>query len=122
MFPFLVNAPTIEYPLSGDITQDISPSFIAAMKGVPEIERKIVTDVASYGDQLGTLTDAVLELAELAKFDGAKIRKLSHLSDEIEATKKDVRTALRERAEDALARLQKIDPEEHASLLATLKD
>ncbi len=62
MFPFSVNN-TFEYPFSGEVAQTISPAFFAAQQGVPEIERAIVQDVASYGDQLGALTKAVLALA-----------------------------------------------------------
>ncbi|MGH3720496.1 MAG: hypothetical protein ACRDRI_16955 [Pseudonocardiaceae bacterium] len=54
----------IRAPLSGDVTQDISPSFglvniNATSSGNPELEKRIVTQVAGYGRQLGKLVEAV---------------------------------------------------------------
>ncbi len=34
-FPPYVFAPTVEYPLSGDVVQDIETSWSARLKGVP---------------------------------------------------------------------------------------
>jgi len=116
MFPFLVNTDNFEYPLSGDVTQDISPAFISAMKGVPEIEWEIVTSVASYGDQLGALTDAVLELARAAGVEGEKLSKLQEIADGVEAAKKRAKGALKARAEASLRRLEQVDPEAHKKL------
>ena len=63
MFPF-VYSPTYEYPLSGDVVQGISPNFFFEMEGIPEVEYEVTTTVASYGKQLGKLTEAVLALAD----------------------------------------------------------
>ncbi|MGH3771089.1 MAG: hypothetical protein ACRDRW_06805 [Pseudonocardiaceae bacterium] len=54
----------IRAPLSGDVTQDISPSFGLVninntSSGDPELEKRIITQVASYGRQLGKLVEAV---------------------------------------------------------------
>jgi hypothetical protein len=55
-------------PLSGDVTQDIAPSIggqlgllnINATRSCdPELEQRIITEVASYGRQLGWLVEAV---------------------------------------------------------------
>ncbi len=62
----------IQAPLSGDVTQDIAPSIggqlgllniNATRSGDPELEQRIITQVASYGRQLGWLVEAVDVLA-----------------------------------------------------------
>ena len=44
------------------VTSWFSPNIEVNYKGVPAIEREIVTSVAGYGSQLGTPIDALLEL------------------------------------------------------------
>jgi hypothetical protein len=63
MFPF--NA-----PLSGNVTQDINPitSWLSPQvefnfAGKREVETDVVSNIASYGKQLGTIIPALLELA-----------------------------------------------------------
>jgi hypothetical protein len=56
-------------PLSGDVNQRItapwfSPSLTVNYAGDPKIEDRVVTEVASYGRQLGWLTEIVLALAD----------------------------------------------------------
>lgn len=70
MFPwFWVWAPHLQFPLSGNVTQDIEPVFHAFFKGIKpqaghaRIEERAV-NVASYGRQLGLLTDLLIEVAE----------------------------------------------------------
>lgn len=70
MFPWLwLWAPQVRLPFSGDVAQDIEPSldlFFAGIKprsGNARIEAQAF-DVASYGDQLGVITQLLLELAE----------------------------------------------------------
>ncbi|MDJ0628388.1 MAG: hypothetical protein QNJ44_09030 [Rhodobacter sp.] len=121
MFPFLVNTNNYEFPLSGDVTQDISPSFFAAMEGVPEIEREVVTKVASYGDQLGALTDAVLVLAEKCGVKGKEVDEVKRIAREVADAKARVTGALRNRAETSLRRLKAADPEAHRSLTGAQK-
>ena len=116
MFPFQFNT-TFEYPLSGDVAQSISPAFFAAMKGVPEIERAVVQDVASYGDQLGALTKVVLELAAKQDLESKALEDLRAISDKVDATKKEVTEGLRDRAEMVLRRLEAADPEAYKDLM-----
>ena len=67
--------PTFKLPLSGDVVQSINP-FTAFMTGGqfglvninlgqssnPEIEQEVLSDVASYGKQLGRIGDALIVL------------------------------------------------------------
>ncbi|WP_052691851.1 hypothetical protein [Teredinibacter purpureus] len=61
-------APTIHFPLSGDVEQDLHPNnhqfFQAIQKhaGDKVIEEKVF-NIATYGHQLALLTDLVTELA-----------------------------------------------------------
>lgn len=118
MFPFLNATTNIEYPLSGDVTQDISSAFIARMKGVPELEKEVVTRVASYGAQLGTITDAVLSIAKAVGASGEEIDKLSQMAKDVDSAKAESKVELRVRAETALRRLKDVDPKEYQKLIA----
>ena len=108
MFPF-VYAPTYEYPLSGDVTQGISPSFGQEIEGIPEVEYEVITTVASYGTQLGKLTDAVLALAEKIGLESSEISALQEIADGVEEAKHRAREAVKMRAEKLAARAAKID-------------
>ena len=110
MFPVFTYAPTFEYPLSGNVTQAISPSF--EIEGVWEIEHEVVTSVASYGKQLGKLTEAVLALADaidLPPEAQPAITAVREISEGVEEAKTRAVDALRAKAELAAARLAKVD-------------
>jgi len=67
--------PTFKLPLSGDVVQSINP-FTAFMTGgqfglvninmgqssEPKVEEEVLSDVASYGKQLGRIGDALMVL------------------------------------------------------------
>ena len=67
--------PTFKLPLSGDVVQSINP-FTAFMTGgqfglininlgqssEPDVEAEVLSDVASYGKQLGRIGDALIVL------------------------------------------------------------
>ena len=108
MFPVLINSPVIEYPLSGNVTQDISPAFFAAMKGIPEVEREVVTSVASYGSQLSTLADAVLAVAEAAGVKGPAVEKLRALQTDVNAARARAKGAVEARVKQAAADLARV--------------
>ncbi|MEL7026596.1 MAG: hypothetical protein AAGO57_05100 [Pseudomonadota bacterium] len=114
MFPFQWS-PTVNFPLSGDVTQDIDPMFGVEIKGIVEIERTVLTDVASYGKQLGKVLEALLILAD----DPKKLPEIKQLVDDIEEVKRDAKDTMQKRAKDALDRLKEIDPEGHAAFIAT---
>ena len=71
--------PVFKLPLSGDVVQNISP-FTAFMSPIgsqfglinitlgqssaPEVESEVLSDVGTYGKQLGQIGDALLALIE----------------------------------------------------------
>lgn len=70
MFPWLwLWAPQVQLPFSGSVAQRIEPDTnwffgaIPARAGIGELEQKAV-EVASYGRQLGLITEVLLDLAE----------------------------------------------------------
>ncbi len=69
-FPFTFNFPSGDV----DLANWFSPRIDVSYAGSPAIERDVVENVASFGDQLGTLIDAVVELAGDAK--GKKLNDL----------------------------------------------
>jgi hypothetical protein len=99
MFPWLwVWAPHLELPLSGNVMQDIDPVFSAFFKGIKpaagnaRIEERAV-NVASYGRQLGLLTDLLIEVAERALpaqgASDATLGELRRIRDAIEQIKRE---------------------------------
>lgn len=107
--------PQFRLPSGGNFVQPIapvtswfSPTIEVNYKGDPAIERDVVTTVAGYGSQLGTLLDALVEIAGDAK--GPAMQKLRALKDQIEAVKDKHRDVDAARARAALAALEKSDP------------
>lgn len=111
-------------PLSGPVSQDISPRLY---EGVPEIEAAVIQEVASYGRQLGIISEAVLEIArklEPAALDVSEpalvaptsaeresaVAQLQVIVKDINEIKTRHREAVVRDAERALARVQKADP------------
>lgn len=73
MYPWLFFwAPQVHFPWSGNVSQDIEPNttwftdLIQPGSGNARIEEKAFA-VASYGKQLGHLTDLLIEIAEQSK-------------------------------------------------------
>ena len=93
----------IRAPLSGDVTQDITSSIggqlgllniNATRSGDPGLEQRIITQVASYGRQLGQLIDAVDVLVaqrqlrqDLSEADIRALDQLQALAKQIAAVK-----------------------------------
>ena len=97
--------PVFKLPLSGDVVQSINPwtSFFSPSGGQyglvninlgqssePKVEADVLSDVASYGKQLGQIGDALLVLlkhlpkdAALSHEDKAAIEALKKLLNEI---------------------------------------
>lgn len=113
--PLDVWAPIFRAPFSGDVTQAIVPRFFSPnIKGVPEIEHRVETEVASYGKQLGKILEALDELSRKSKIPLPEIKELIA---EVEAVKADSKDKLRADAEASLARLKKADENEWKKLM-----
>ena len=85
-------APQIHWPLSGAVVQDIAPALLQCA-GDAQVERRVLGEVASYGKQIGVLTDLLCELAALVPAEalGDKGRhaltQLTELRAKVEALK-----------------------------------
>ena len=123
-------------PLSGDVTQDIAPVLSSQLGFInitqtrskdPDLERRIITEVASYGRQLGRLMEAVDVLvrrqdrAGLSEEDQDALDDLQKLAGEIEAVKQ--RAAV-ERVERVVADVRELakDPEANRNALQRVRD
>ena len=109
-------------PLSGDVNQRItapwfSPSLTVNYSGDAVVEDRVVTKVASYGRQLGWLTEIAIALANNEPVPEDTLHRLEQASRDIEAIKKEVRPGARQEADKALDRLQREQPVEYDELL-----
>jgi hypothetical protein len=109
-------------PLSGAVNQRItapwfSPSLTVNYAGDPAIEDRVVTEVASYGTQLGWLNEIVLALANKQAVPRDTLNSLAKAVQDIEAIKKQVQPSALDAANNALDQLQREDADEYASLL-----
>ena len=112
-FPFTWPYSIFQAPKTLD--QQINPGWfdvnINNYAGTPQIERDVVEKVASFGKQLGIITEAVLELAgSKPRPDNSAVTRLRAIADKIEALKALNKTALESEARDAMARLAKREP------------
>ncbi|HEX4879693.1 MAG TPA: hypothetical protein VFV39_07610 [Limnobacter sp.] len=103
MFPwFWVWAPHLHWPLSGDVRQRIEPDMnwffgtIPASAGHGATEQKLF-ETASYGRQLGYLTEAVLaivdEIPVKNEVNREAIVQLQELAQQLNRVKKDATQA-----------------------------
>ncbi|NJM32734.1 MAG: hypothetical protein HC848_07655 [Limnobacter sp.] len=104
----------IKTPFSGNVTQDISPvttwlspQFQFNFAGNRRVETEVVAEVASYGKQLGILSEAVLELADGKK--GEAVARLEKLQQQIEKVKSQHEDRTEERIQEDLLRLKSRD-------------
>lgn len=74
---------------------------------MPAIEREVVSDIASFGKQIGILTDAVLLLA--GKRDDEPICALRTVADRVAEVKRRRRGDALNAERDALHALRKLD-------------
>ena len=110
---------------SGDVWQKFGASFLSPQvmvndAGNPTIERDVVGDVASFGRQLGILSEAVLELAGPAA-QGQKVKALRDLVTKVNAVKQRRKDSAAEVARDALETLRNVSPEALSGLLAEFR-
>ena len=109
-------------PLSGDVNQRItapwfSPALTVNYAGDPVIEDRVVTEVASYGRQIGWLTEIALALAKQQPPPEDTLQRLEQASNDIDAIKNDVHRSSFDAANAALDRLERDDPEAYKKLM-----
>lgn len=109
-------------PLSGAVNQRItapwfSPSLTVNYAGEPAIEDRVVTEVASYGKQLGWLNEIVIALANKRAVPEETLRRVEKAVQEIEQIKKEVQPSALSAASKALDQLKRDQPHEYAQLL-----
>jgi hypothetical protein len=137
------------WPLGGDVTQWIRTSWIKSLSdqtgfininnvraGDPELERRIIEDVASYGRQLGRMMEALdvvighLRLAESKDLTADERRALQDFSDlvrQVRALKGDtspprLTAAELDRMLDDLQALKHQDLPAYQRIVARLRD
>ncbi len=103
------------FPQLTDLSQNISPNtswFSPTVEynfaGNRAVEADVVSNVASYGRQLGILTDAVLELGE--DNDDPAMKRLRGLAEKIAERKKERKQTLEEDLQAKLDGLGESDP------------
>ena len=131
MYPWLfLWAPQLQLPFSGDVAQRIEPRTqwffdgIDSTSGDPVIERKAF-EVASYGRQLGLLTELLLDMAAQTPPRtpaGREARqRLRKIQAQIEQLKTDDATTQVEAVEAGLQRLKTRHTAEYERLRARLQ-
>jgi hypothetical protein len=109
-------------PWSGDVAQRImaswfSPSLTVNYAGDPAVEDRVVAEVASYGKQLGWLTEIAIALANRQPVPAETLDRLEKAAKDIAAIKEQVGISAVEAAKDALDRLERHDPAQYRNLL-----
>jgi len=109
-------------PGSGDVMQSIapltnwfSPTVELNFAGNRRIEGDVVANVASYGKQLGILTEAVNELGRKDK--SPEVQRLRDLAEDIRKRKLRHNDDLQRQARESLETLRKADPEAFGRVL-----
>jgi hypothetical protein len=114
-FPFTFNYPSGDVDLANWFSPNVSVSYA----GTPAIERDVVERVASFGKQLGIVTDAVLELAGGA--GGEKVARLKEIAKQIQEVKDGHKRDAKRQAKEAIDRLAKLDEDALQALLKRYK-
>ena|SRR5215469_1923578 len=113
----------IRWPFSGNVNERItapwfSPSLTVNYAGDARIEDRVVTEVASYGRQLGWLTEIALALANKQDPPPDTVRRLKQAAEAIEAIKREVQPSAIDAARTALDRLERDQPAQYERLLS----
>ena len=121
---FFFWAPQVTLPFGGSVAQRIEPDTrwffngIAPTAGDPTIERKAF-DVATYGRQLGLITEVLVDLAAQTPPTTAKgqksLKRLREIQLRIEQVKEQDAIDALEQIDALLARLKKAHPERLAA-------
>ena len=128
MFPWLwLWAPQLQFPFSGSVAQRIDPDtrwFFGGIRpeaGDGELEQRIHEDIASYGRQLGLVTEVLLGLAGSEQVGpeqaSRSMKRLEDIRTEVEALKEQEDAHLARQAAAALEQLGRRDPAALAALV-----
>lgn len=119
-------APQFQFPFSGSVAQRIAPDFFSnigngASNGDGEVERDAF-DVASYGRQLGLISEVLLSMAgqqdTVSRAKGQEsLDRLKTVYNAVEDVKRRHQASQADAAQLALERLQRSDPAALAALL-----
>jgi hypothetical protein len=122
-------APQLHLPWSGNVTQDIEPNTSWFFRGIEptagnaSIEQKAF-GVASYGRQLGLITEVLIEVARsnkgLSKSAARSLQRLEAIRQEIEQIKDSEQEHSLQRLEAEVAALQRSGGEPFRRLSARL--
>ena len=105
-------------PLSGDVNQRITVNYA----GNTLIEDRVITEVASFGRQIGWLSEITVALANNEPPPERALRKLESAMKEIDAIKERVRKSAVEQANEALDRLKREHREAYERLLRNRRE
>ncbi|HXW24056.1 MAG TPA: hypothetical protein VEK73_04855 [Xanthobacteraceae bacterium] len=78
-------------------------------QGDPAIEKDVAANVASYGKQLGIITEAVLALADGAPNKAERLDRPRSIAEQVEKIKKEHRSGLAASARSAMESLADVD-------------
>lgn len=131
MFPWLaVWAPHLYFPWSGSVAQQIEPNTnwffdsIGAHAGDGRIEKKAF-ETASYGRQLGLITDVLLELAaredQLSPPVRESLQRLQKIAQDIDGIKRQEATSAASEVEARLKWLKSANTAEYRILVQRLR-
>jgi hypothetical protein len=127
MFPWLwFWAPQFHFPWSGDVAQDVDPDVyfgnMPPSAGNGRVERR-AAQVASYGRQIGLLTEAVLAQSQLGTVTAEKgnkaLTRLEEIRSKIEVIKVEEAHVLANSLAQQLDQLRLQHPKEFARLAKT---
>jgi hypothetical protein len=131
MFPWYSTwAPTVHWPFSGAVKQTIAPETdwffgrIALGGGDEDIEQRVFEEVASYGKQLGLISEILVEMADnvkLSKKNAESLARLKEIASRVEGIKDQQRDQQRHRLKDALLALRDSDKEGYKEILDAVK-
>jgi hypothetical protein len=107
-----------------NLTQPILPDWslqhiTVNYQGNPAIEKDVAAKVASYGKQLGIITEAVLALADGGPDKSKRLDRLRDIAKKIEEIKEEHRTDLAASAQQAMESLARKDSAAAARIGAT---
>jgi len=130
MYPWLwLWAPQMNFPWSGDVAQEIEPSTSWFFRGIrpaagdAEIEEKAFS-VASYGKQLGLITEVLIDVAEQVSTQSAEstesLNRLKLIQEAIDRIKTMQRASRVSDIASQVAEVKRKGGSEYAELSRTL--